>query len=82
MKSTWNETALDLVGDLFLVKPLHPQWMRLDSRHRSQAQILGLSVLETCITYALGSTLSINTFTASRKVLPVDFKKAYNHWSS
>ena len=37
VKSRWNESALILIRDLFLLEPLHPWWMNVHRRHESQA---------------------------------------------
>lgn len=33
----WNELALNLVRDLILLKPLHPWWISLHTRHKPQS---------------------------------------------
>lgn len=37
VESRWNESALILIKDLFLLETLHPWWMNLHRRHESQA---------------------------------------------
>ena len=36
MVSNWNDSALNLVGDYFLLEPLYPRWMSLFTHHKSQ----------------------------------------------
>ena len=40
--SSWNEYALNLVGELFLLERLHPQWMSLHTCREPQAHFFDL----------------------------------------